>query len=137
MVPEDPPEWRLLAVASAVLILDSLAFGIAPRGPWDDAGFTSGAIGVIGMGLGYASWYRFTFERRGLIPWIDLWKDPEGSAKKEMAVAALVMGLAWIAGNPLQSHLPDPTGLMLTLVGLLMALQSFYVILVLGPLNED
>jgi hypothetical protein len=54
-----------------------------------------------------------------------------------MIVAALVLALAWAAGSPLQPHLPDPTGLLLTLAGLLIALQSAYVMLSIGPLKED
>jgi hypothetical protein len=89
------------------------------------------------MSLAYVAWYRATFKRKGLIPWLDLWEDPARSAKIEMVVAALVLALAWAAGSPLQPHLPEPTGLLLTLSGLLIALQSAYVMLSIGPLKED
>ncbi len=131
------PEWRVLAAISSLLVLDSLVIGVAPEGPWEDVGFSLGSIGLAGLAIGYVAWYRFNFKRRGLIPWTDLWEDPEGSAKKEMLAAALVLLLAWMAGKPLQPYLPDPTGLILSLVGLLMALQSSYVLLSLGPLKED
>ena len=36
----------------------------------------------------------------------------------------------------MQPHLPDPTGLVLVLVGLLLGLQAVYVYLVIGPLKE-
>ena len=87
--------------------------------------------------MGYVAWYRFTFKRRGLIPWIDLWKTPEESVKRVFAVAVAFLVLAWVSGNPMQPYLPDPTGLVLTLVGLLIALQSGYAYLVMGPLKED
>jgi|TARA_B100000678_G_C18109717_1_gene462249 hypothetical protein len=134
---ESEPEWRYHAAIAAILILDALVGGLSPKGPWDDTGFSRGAIGLLGMSLAYVAWYRATFKRKGLIPWLDLWEDPARSAKIEMVVAALVLALAWAAGSPLQPHLPEPTGLLLTLAGLLIALQSAYVMLSIGPLKED
>jgi len=131
------PEWRVLAAISSLLVLDSLVVGVAPQGPWKDVGFSLGAIGLTGVAMGYVAWYRFNFKRKGLIPWIDLWEYPERSAKIEMLAAALVLVLAWMAGNTFQPYLPDPTGLILSLVGLLMVLQSVYVLLSVGPLKED
>jgi hypothetical protein len=130
------PEWRIRAAIAAILILDSVA-GVAPGGPWDDSGFSRGVIGLGGLSLAYIAWYRATFKRKGLIPWLDQWEDPEKTAKVEMMVAALVLAIAWAAGNPLQPHLPEPTGLLLTLIGLLIALQSAYVLLSIGPLREE
>ena len=134
---DNDPEWFALALVSALLILDSVAFGVAPRGPWDDTGFSMGLVGMVGLSMGYVAWYRYTFKRRGLIPWIDLWEKPEESVKWVFAAAVVSLALAWVSGNPLQPYLPDPTGLVLTLVGLLLALQSGYVYLVMGPLKED
>ena len=137
MEEHDAPEWRILAALSSILIVNSLLGWVAPVGPWNDVGFSQGVMGLAGMVVGYIAWYRFNFKRNGLIPWIDLWENPAGSAKKEMLAAALVLGLSWIAGNPLQPYLPDPTGLLLSRVGLLLALHSTYVLLSLGPLNEN
>jgi len=134
---DNDPEWFALALVSALLILDSVVFGVAPRGPWDDTGFSMGLVGMVGLSMGYVAWYRYTFKRRGLIPWIDLWEKPEESVKWIFAAAVASLALAWVSGNPLQPYLPDPTGLVLTLVGLLLALQSGYVYLVIGPLKED
>ena len=131
------PEWLPLAVASALMILDSLFFGIAPSGPWDDSGFSTGVIGIAGLSLGYVAWYRYTFKRKGLVPWIDLWATPEESVRRVFAAAVTTLLLAWVSGNPLQPYLPEPTGLVLTLVGLLLTLQAIYVYLLLGPLKED
>ena len=131
------PEWLPLTIASALLILDSLVFGIAPSGPWNDSGFTTGVIGMAGLSMGYVAWYRYTFKRKGLVPWIDQWENPEQSVKLVFAAAVITLALAWFSGNHLQPYLPEPTGLVLTLVGLLLALQSIYVYLVLGPLRED
>ncbi|MDP7002229.1 MAG: hypothetical protein QF911_01465 [Candidatus Thalassarchaeaceae archaeon] len=131
------PEWKVHAVIAVILILDALFLGIAPKGPWADPSFSRGIIGLAGMALAYVAWYRATFRRTGLIPWLDLWQDPKKTARIEMAVAMIFLFAAWVAGNPLQHHLPDPTGLVLTLVGLLIALQSAYVMLSTGPLSED
>ena len=92
---------------------------------------------MVGLSMGYVAWYRFTFKRKGLIPWIDLWEAPEKSVRRVFVAAVATLALAWVSGNPLQPYLPDPTGLVLTLGGLLLALQSIYVYLLLGPLKED
>ena len=133
----DPAQWKNLAALSSLLILNSLVIGVAPRGPWDDEGFSLGVMGLAGKVVGYVAWYRFNFKRNGLNPWIALREDPERSAKKEMLAAVLVLGLSWIAGNPLQPYLPDPTGLLLSLLGLLLVVHSVYVLLSVGPLSED
>ena len=54
------PEWLPLAIASMLMILDSLVFRVAPRGPWDDPGFSTGVIGIAGLSMGYVAWYRYT-----------------------------------------------------------------------------
>ena len=36
----------------------------------------------------------------------------------------------------MQEHLPDPTGLLLMLIGLLISLSGLYVMLSLGPLAD-
>ena len=136
-IESNDPEWLPTAIASALLILDSLVFGIAPSGPWDDSSFTTGGIGMAGLSMGYVAWYRYTFKRKGLIPWVDQWENPEESVRLVFAAALATLALAWVSGNPLQHYLPEPTGLVLTLVGLLLALQSIYVYLLLGPLKED
>ena len=87
--------------------------------------------------MGYVAWYRYTFKRKGLIPWVDQWENPEESVRLVLAAALATLALAWGSGYPLQHYLPEPTGLVLTLVGLLLALQSIYVYLLLGPLKED
>ncbi|MFL2975478.1 MAG: hypothetical protein ACJZ42_04095 [Candidatus Thalassarchaeaceae archaeon] len=136
-IESNDPEWLLFAIASVLMILDSVVFRVAPRGPWDDPGFSTGVIGITGISMGYVAWYRYTFKRKGLIPWIDLWQKPEESVRRVFAAALATLLLAWISGNTLQSYLPEPTGLVLTLIGLLLALQSIYAYLSLGPLKEE
>ena len=130
------PEWRILAGISSLLILDALFLGIAPTGPWDDQSFSRGVIGLVGACLAYLAWYRRTFKRKGLVPWIDLWEKPKESARLVLYASLGFLATAWIAGNPMQPYLPDPTGLLLVLVGLLMGLQAAYVYLAIGPLKE-
>ena len=91
------PEWLPLTIASALLILDSLVFGIAPSGPWNDSGFTTGVIGMAGLSMGYVAWYRYTFKRKGLVPWIDQWENPEQSVKLVFAAAVITLALAWFS----------------------------------------
>jgi ammonia channel protein AmtB len=137
MAEQNVPEWRAHAAAGALLLLDTLALGYAPAGPWDAASFSLGVIGLTGMVLLYVAWYRFTFKRPGLIPWLDLWQDPAGSSKKVIIAGVATIVLAWVLGNPLQEQMPDPSGLILTLIGLLMLLNGIYVKLSIGPLADS
>ena len=121
----------------ALLLLDTLTLGYAPAGPWDTPSFSLGVIGLTGIVLLYVAWYRFTFKRRGLIPWLDLWQDPAGSSQKAIIAGVATIALAWVLGNPLQEQMPDPSGLILTLIGLLMLLNGIYVKLSIGPLADS
>ena len=71
MAEQTAPEWRPHATVGAILLLDTLAIGYAPSGPWDSESFSLGVMGLIGMVLLYVAWYRLTFKRRGLVPWLD------------------------------------------------------------------
>ena len=134
---QEEPQGKLHAVAAGLLLLDALVIGVAPSGPWDDSSFSRGIIGLVGVCLAYVAWYRLTFKRKGLVPWIDLWEKPEESARLVLFSSIGFLAISWVAGNPMQPHLPDPTGLILVLVGLLLGLQAIYVYLVIGPLKEE
>lgn len=125
------------AIIGSLLILDAIILGFAPAGPWDSASFSLGIIGLTGLGFWYVAWYRFTFKRRGLIPWLDRWQDPIGSSRKVLATGIATLALSWVAGNSAQPHLPDPTGLVLMLIGLLISLSGIYAILASGPLADS
>ena len=43
------PEWRLYAVTGAILVAITFT-DWSPEGPWDDATFTSGSLGLLGLG---------------------------------------------------------------------------------------
>ena len=98
------------AIIGSLLLLNTMILGISFPGPWDSESFTLGIIGMTGLGFWYVSWYRFTFNRKGLIPWLDNWDNPEQSSKQVLAVGVFTIVLSWAAGNPLQEYLPDPTG---------------------------
>ena len=118
------------------MTLDTILIGFAPAGPWDSESFTLGVIGLTGVVLLYVAWYRMTFKRKGLVPGLDVWEDPPGSSRKILVVGVATIALAWVAGNPMQEHMPDPAGLILMLLGLLMILQAVYVMLSIGPLAD-
>ena len=84
----------------------------------------------------YVSWYRFTFKRQGLVPWLDLWKDPKTSAQKELFISFLFLILAFIIGKE-GFFFPEPTALIFSLVGLLMLIQSVYVLLSVSILSDN
>ena len=125
------------AIIGSILLLNTMILGFSFPGPWDSESFTLGIIGMTGLGFWYVSWYRFTFNRKGLIPWLDNWKSPEKSSKQVFFVGTLTILLAWVAGNPLQEFLPKPTGLVLLLIGLLISLSGIYSMLALGPLADS
>ena len=137
MAEQTAPEWRPHATVGAILLFDTLAIGYAPSGPWDSESFSLGVMGLTGMVLLYVAWYRLTFKRRGLVPWLDLWQDPDGSSRKILFTGVATLVLAWVVGNPLQEQMPDPSGLILTLIGLLMLLNGTYVKLSIGLLADS
>tara|TARA_X000000368_G_scaffold251995_1_gene199106 strand:+ start:393 stop:833 length:441 start_codon:yes stop_codon:yes gene_type:complete len=125
------------AIVGSLLILNTMILGFSFPGPWDSESFTLGIIGMTGLGFWYVAWYRFTFKRKGLIPWLDNWNNPEQSSKKVLVVGLFTIALSWAAGNPLQEYIPAPTGLVLLLIGLLISLSGIYSILALGPLADS
>ena len=90
-------EWRIFAVTGIILI--GITFtDISPEGPWDDSTFTSGSFGLLGMVLLYLAWFRITFEKAGVVPTLDLWKDPESSSKVVMTTGIVILGIAYAIG---------------------------------------
>ena len=130
------PEWRAHAGIGIILLLDTLILKLAPTGPWDSESFSLGIIGLTGLTLLYVAWYRLTFQRKGLVPWMDLWKDPERSSRSVIAAGMAIIAVAWLAGNVVEEMVPKPAGLILTLVGLLVLLNGIYVYLSVGALSD-
>ena len=130
------PEWRAHAGIGIILLLDTLILKLAPTGPWDSESFSLGIIGLTGLTLLYVAWYRLTFQRKGLVPWMDLWKDPKRSSRSVIATGLALIAAAWLAGNVVEENVPKPAGLILTLMGLLVLLNGIYVYLSVGALSD-
>ena len=130
------PEWRAHAGIGIILLLDTLILKLAPTGPWDSESFSLGIIGLTGLTLLYVAWYRLTFQRKGLVPWMDLWKDPERSSRSVIAAGMAIIAAACLAGNVVEEAVPKPAGLILTLIGLLVLLNGIYVYLSVGALSD-
>ena len=130
------PEWRAHAGIGIILLLDTLILKLAPTGPWNSESFSLGIIGLTGLTLLYVAWYRLTFQRKGLVPWMDLWKDPERSSRSVIAAGMAIIAAAGLAGNVVEEAVPKPAGLILTLVGLLVLLNGIYVYLSVGALSD-
>ena len=128
-------EWRGFAAFGVILV--GITFtDISPAGPWDDSTFTSGSLGLAGMILLYLAWFRLTFGIKGVVPTMDLWKDPEASSKLVIITGIVILGISYAIGRI--DFFPEPGGLVLSLVGLLVTTNGIYVWLSsAGPLRED
>lgn len=95
--------------------------------------------GLLGLSLIYLSWYEHVFNQFGVVPSIKMWKQPESTWKSVVGIGIAVLGLAWISGNTsLQNNLPEPTGILLMLIGLLITYTGLYAFLITsGPLREE
>ena len=136
MAEEMPPEWRNYFFLGLVLLLNSIFIKISFSWPWDSESFTLGVMGLIGLTMLYISWYRFTFKRRGLVPWMDLWKNPETSSKKLLLFSIFTLILSYFLGKN-QLFFPDPTSLIFSLIALLTLIQATYVYLSVTILSDD
>jgi len=137
MANQNPPQWRQLLGISILLISLTFFPGWAPAGPWGTPSFTRGIVGLIGGGLLYLSWYRYTFETKGIVPTVILWSNPNKSIG---VLSALGIGLVFfsrVIGHEVD-FVPVPIALIMALVGLLMILLSIYAWLVTeGPLQDE
>ena len=128
-------EWRIFA-ATGIILVGITFTDISPKGPWDDSTFTSGTLGLLGMILLFLAWFRLTFEKAGVVPTIDLWKDPEASSKVVMTTGIVILGIAYAIGRI--DFFPEPAGLVMSLVGLLVTTNGLYVWLsTSGPLSTE
>ena len=131
----DEPEWRWLTLAGIICVAQSFVDLDIP-GPWDSSSFSQGSIALLGLVLLYMSWFRWTFKVKGVAPVIGRWKDPVNSSKKVAGVGVVLVILSYVTGRI--EIFPDPTGLLLLLVGMLVLLCGIYVWAVVdGPLHEE
>ena len=128
-------EWRVFAAIGTILV--SITFtDLSPEGPWNDSTFTSGSLGLIGLILLYLAWFRLTFETKGVVPTMDLWKDPEGTSPSVIGVGLVILGIAYAIGRI--DFFPEPAGLILSLIGLLVTTNGVYVWMsTAGPLSSE
>jgi len=136
MAEEMPPKWRNHFFLGLVLLVNTIFIKISFSWPWDSESFTLGVMGLIGLTMLYISWYRFTFKRRGLVPWMDLWKNPETSSKKLLLFSIFTLILSYFLGKN-QLFFPDPTSLIFSLIALLTLIQATYVYLSVTILSDD
>ena len=128
-------EWRGFATIGVVLVAITFT-DLSPEGPWNDSTFTSGSIGLIGLCFVYVAWFRITFEKKGLVPTLDLWNDPAGTSPLVMVTGAVILGIAYAVGRI--DFFPEPAGLILSLIGLLVTTNGVYVWMSTeGPLSSE
>ena len=128
-------EWRGFAAIGTILVAITFT-DLSPEGPWNDSTFTSGSLGLIGLMLLYLAWFRLTFETKGVVPTMDLWKDPEGTSSTVIGVGLVILGIAYAVGRI--DFFPEPAGLILSLIGLLATTNGVYVWMsTAGPLSSE
>ena len=128
-------EWRVFAAIGTILVAITFT-DLSPEGPWNDSTFTSGSLGLIGLILLYLAWFRLTFETKGVVPTMDLWKDPEGTSPSVIGVGVVILGIAYAVGRI--DFFPEPAGLILSLIGLLVTTNGVYVWMsTAGPLSSE
>ena len=128
-------EWRGFAATGIILVAITFT-DLAPNGPWNDATFTSGFLGLVGLFLLYLAWFRITFEAKGVVPTMDIWKDPAGTSPLVVGVGVVILGIAYSVGRI--DFFPEPAGLVLSLIGLLVTTNGVYVWMsTTGPLASE
>ena len=130
---------KSILFASGVVLLALAFFEFLPAGPWLDASFSRGISGLLGMSLLYLSWYEHVFNEFGVIPSIEKWRNPQSTWSKTVAIGIACIALSWLSGQSFAKEvLPEPSGILLMLVGLLVTYTGLYAFLVTkGPLKEE
>ncbi len=136
MAEQKAPDWRTYFFLGAILLINTIFIKFSFSWPWGSESFTLGLIGLIGLTMWYISWYRFTFKRRGLVPWLDLWKKPKDSSKKLFLFSFFILMMSYLLGRD-QLFFPDPTSLIFSLIALLTFIQATYVFLSVTILSDD
>ena len=63
---------------------------------------------------------------------------PESTWKIVAGIGFAVLGLAWVSGNTaIGDTLPEPSGILLMLIGLLITYTGLSIPRILGPLREE
>lgn len=127
-------DWRWLAVLGLLGVVQGF-FDFAPAGPWDSASFSRGVVGLGGLACLYLAWFRYTFDINGVAPTMDRWKNPEQSWLNVVLFGLLSLAAVKLSTwSGVDENLPEPTGMLVTLIGCLAILNGLYVGLVVqGP----
>ena len=109
---------------------------ITPEGPWNSRSFSRGLVGLVGLLCLYLAWFRWAFDKKGVAPITDLWKVPEETWRTVLlfglSCLLLVKVTVWLEYTEL---FPEPTGMIVTLIGSLVVLNALYVgLITVGPL---
>jgi len=128
-----------ILLASGLIFVSFAFFDFLPAGPWLDASFSRGMSGLLGLSLIYLSWFEYIFDGFGVVPSINRWKQPESTWKTVTLSGIGILALSWISGNTMFGDaLPEPSGMILMLIGLLVTYSGLYAYLVTtGPLREE
>ena len=128
--------FLLSATGLLSLIFSFSSFEV--QGPWNSPSFSRGVVGLFGIILLYFAWYLFTFGFIGIVPSQTMWKNPHQSTKIVFLVGVWFLIIAQIVQTSLFVDIaPEPTGLILTFIGLLTIFNSAYVTLSQGALSEE
>jgi len=127
-----------LLVAGTLLVAQTLTT-VAPSGPWDSSSFTRGVFGLLGLVLIYLAWFNHTFGMVGVAPTVNRWKTPETTWLQVVVfgLTCLVLTRA-IRWGDTGGVIPEPTGLLLALIGFFALMNGLYVWLITnGPLADE
>lgn len=130
-------EWRWFAIVGIILVAQSFV-DITPEGPWNSRSFSRGIVGLVGLLLIYLSWFRWAFDKKGVAPTVNLWKNPSETWQNVLLVGLSMMVsvkvLVWTGSD---AYTPEPTGMILTLAGSMVTLNAIYVgLITVGPLAQ-
>ena len=132
---EPKQEAKIFGIFGLLLVAQTF-LDYAPAGPWDSRSFSRGVVGLLGVLLLYFSWFRFTFDRKGVAPVVKLWKNPKSSSTTVIVFGLIcLLFTKFIVNSKIGESFPLPAGLIITFIGLLAIANGIYVWLIsAGPL---
>ena len=128
-------EAKIFGIFGLLLVAQTF-LDFAPAGPWDSRSFSRGVVGLLGVLLLYLSWFRFTFDKKGVAPVVTLWKNPKSSSTTVIMFGFICLVFTkFIVNSKIGESFPQPAGLIITFIGLLAIANGIYVWLIsAGPL---
>ena len=131
-------EAKIFGIFGLLLVVQTF-LDVAPAGPWDSRSFSRGVIGLFGLLLLYFSWFRFTFDKKGVATVVKLWKNPKSSSTTVIVFGFICLVFTkFIINSKIGESFPQTTGLIITFIGLLAIANGTYVWLIsAGPLAVD